>query len=154
MEFYGDKNFTFWYGVYKSSTRTLLWSGGGHPDSLIFEPDEKGNYQPFRLPASGPMMGMMEWDDFTTESRQVPIGSRLFVYSDGCVEISKTDGADWTTNEYIEFMTNSVNKFSQEKPISPGEPQNTMVALLQYVRLIHGSDFLDDDFSIIEATFG
>ncbi len=41
MEEYGEKCFTMWYGVYQPSTSTLAWSGGGHPEALLFDGDSR-----------------------------------------------------------------------------------------------------------------
>jgi serine phosphatase RsbU (regulator of sigma subunit) len=38
-EKFGDKFFTIWYGVFHRPTQTISWSGGGHPDALLFSGD-------------------------------------------------------------------------------------------------------------------
>src|SRR5690606_23872833 len=92
MENYGDKLFTMWYGVFHPPTRTLCWSGGGHPEALLYE----GNSTtPISLESQGPMMGMMDWPEFETGERQVESPARLYVYSDGVHEIQRTAGGEW-----------------------------------------------------------
>lgn len=138
MEQYGDKLFTMWYGVFQRSTSTLCWSGGGHPDALLFEGDGK---QPVTLESQGPMMGMMDWPEFETGQHQVQSPARLYVYSDGVHEIQKTSGGEWTFQEYVDFLASL--------PADPGGA--VMDCLLAHVRQLGGSEQLVDDFSIIEA---
>lgn len=140
MEQYGDKLFTMWYGVYQRSSSTLCWSGGGHPDALLFEGDGK---QPVTLESQGPMMGMMDWPEFETGRHQVQSPARLYVYSDGVHEIQKVDGEEWTFQEYIDFLSSL-----------PADPVGTVMdRLLAHVQQLGGSEQLVDDFSIIEARF-
>jgi sigma-B regulation protein RsbU (phosphoserine phosphatase) len=141
MDSYGGKAFTIWYGVYDRPKSLLSWSGGGHPDALLFEGNGGGRTEPVRLASPGPMMGMMPWDEFETTQRTIAAGSRLYVYSDGCQEIMLTDGGIWPFENFLDFMAQSC---------PTGSPLDR---LLQHVRNIHGSDQLDDDFSIIEVRF-
>lgn len=140
MEKYGEKCFTIWYGVYQPQNRTLVWCGGGHPDALLFAASD--GTAPLQLESQGPMMGMIPWSDFETGQQSVPPGARLYVYSDGCQEVHKVDGGEWTFAEFVEFLSRA----------KPGE-QSPMDQLLQHVRQIHGSDLLDDDFSMLEIVF-
>jgi sigma-B regulation protein RsbU (phosphoserine phosphatase) len=139
MEQYGEKNFTIWYGVYRKSDSKLLYSGGGHPDSILVPPAG----EVVKLKSKGPMMGMMPWPGFATNEVTVEPGSRLYVYTDGVHEIHKPDGTDWTFDELVDFVT---------PPPSGDTP--LMDRLHRHVCDLHGSDELDDDFSIIEAHFG
>ncbi len=140
MELYGDKLFTMWYGVYERSTSTIRWSGGGHPDALLFEGDAK---QPVTLDSQGPMMGMMDWPEFEMGEHQIQSPARLFLFSDGVHEIQKPEGGEWTFEEFVEFLSSQ-----------PADPEGrAMDSLLAHVRELRGSEQLDDDFSILEAQF-
>ena len=75
MEEYGEKCFTMWYGVYQPSTSTLAWSGGGHPEALLFDGDTEQRAEPVRLESQGPMIGMMPCDEF--ESGRCQVKSRI-----------------------------------------------------------------------------
>jgi phosphoserine phosphatase RsbU/P len=141
-EQYGGKMFTIWYGVYYRPSQTLFWSGGGHPGSLLFSGGAPAGSLPDLLESTGPMMGMMPWPEFETRQCVVPPGSRMFVYSDGCHEIQKSDGAVWNFDEFVAFMA---------QPSSSG--LSRMDQLLQTARALKGADQLDDDFSIIELQF-
>ena len=139
MEEYGDKFFTIWYGVYDRKACTLAYSGAGHPPPLLFE---AGSPEPVQLKCDAPMIGAMPWDEFETVRREIASGSRLYLYSDGVQEIHKTDGEEWTFSEFVEFMS---------------QPVDSSVALadklLKHVRILNGTDVLDDDFSIVEVRF-
>lgn len=137
MERCGEKCFTIWYGVYDRSSRQLRWSGAGHPAALLFEPDSTAATQ---LDSGGPMIGMMEWDDFEVGERTVPPGSALYLYSDGAHEIHKSDGSEWLYQEFLNFVTTHRR-----------DSVSVMDQLLSYTREIHGTEILDDDFSIVEV---
>ena len=134
--------FTIWYAVYHRPTQTLSWSGGGHPGSLLFSGTAPAGSLPDRLESTGPMIGMMPWPEFEANQCAVPQGSRLYVYSDGCHEIQKSDGGVWNFEEFVAFMA---------QPSSSN--LSLMDRLLQTARALKGGDQLDDDFSIVELQF-
>jgi sigma-B regulation protein RsbU (phosphoserine phosphatase) len=88
------------------------------------------------------MIGMMPWPEFETSQCAVSPGSRLYIYSDGCHEIQKSDGGVWDFEEFVAYMA---------QPCSAELSQ--MDQLLRTARLLKGGDQLDDDFSIIELCF-
>ena len=139
-EDYGNKFYTIWYGVYRKSQASLSWSGGGHPEGLLFDPAE--GPIPIRLHSGGPLMGVMDWDDFTTGTKTVSPGSRLYLYTDGAHEIHKSDGTEWHFEEFVKFMSQP-----------PDDDVSLMDRLLWHVRELRGSQSLDDDFTTIEVRF-
>ena len=143
MEEYGEKCFTMWYGVYQPSTSTLAWSGGGHPEALLFDGDSEQRAEPVHLESQGPMIGMMPCDEFESGRCHVKPGSSLFVFSDGVHEIHQPDGEEWPFDDFVDYL--SQIRQSHDAPIDQ---------LLQHVRKLRGSDQLDDDFSMFEAKFG
>lgn len=139
MELHAGKMFTMWYGVYRPSAAELVWSGGGHPDGLLFP---GGAPEPLRLESFGPMLGMTEWPEFESGRTHVPSGARLFIYSDGAFEIHTPDGGEWKFAEFVRFLSDA--RGGEVPPLD---------ALLAHVRALKGSDQLDDDFSIFEVEF-
>jgi sigma-B regulation protein RsbU (phosphoserine phosphatase) len=137
-EKHGEKFFTIWYGVYRHSTRTLKWSGGGHPAAMLFSGDTATP-----LDSQGPMLGMMPWPAFDVSEVEVPAGSRLYVFSDGAQEIHLPDGRDWTLPEFNETLARLVRD-------QPGE---VMDALHRHIVALHGDPVLDDDLSMLEVRF-
>jgi sigma-B regulation protein RsbU (phosphoserine phosphatase) len=139
MEQYGQKNFTIFYGVFVKPDSKLRWSGGGHPEGIVIEPGGATKL----LKSEGPLMGMMPWPEWETSEMTLEPGSRMYVYTDGVHEIHKVDGSEWTFDELVAFLS---------KP--PDGEGAIMDRLHGHVCELHGSQLLDDDFSIIEACFG
>lgn len=139
-EDFGNKFYTIWYGVYSQSSRKLCWAGGGHPDGLLF--DAASPTTAIRLESDGPLMGVMDWEEFLPGSVEVPAGSRLYLYTDGAHEIHKADGSEWLFEEFLDYMSQP-----------PQDDISLMDRLLWHVRELHGSQSLDDDFTTIEVQF-
>lgn len=138
MERYGDKLFTIWYAVYQPATQILRWSGGGHPEALLYPP---GVTEPVRLDSLGPMMGVAQGVPFDEEERTIEPGAKLFIYSDGVHEIQISEEETWKFEEFVQFLS---QVYSREEPTQ---------LLLEHVRELNGSDQLEDDFSIMEVRF-
>ncbi|MBI1248772.1 SpoIIE family protein phosphatase [bacterium] len=139
MDRHGNKLFTIWYGVFHRPTHRLTWGGGGHPDALYY--DDEAN-KPIRLASSGPLMGMIDWPHFETQSIVVNSPSRFYLFSDGVFEIHQKNQSEWTFDQFVMYMN---------QPVLNGESK--MDALYQYVRQLSGKDQLTDDFSILEIRF-
>jgi sigma-B regulation protein RsbU (phosphoserine phosphatase) len=92
------------------------------------------------LESTGPVIGIMPWPEFDAEERDAPPGSRLYVYSDGAHEIHLADGGEWAFEDFVQYMS---------QPPVAGE--SLMDKLLAHVRVLHGIDTLDDDFTVIEC---
>jgi sigma-B regulation protein RsbU (phosphoserine phosphatase) len=136
---YSNKFFTIWYGVFQPSTRVLYWSGGGHPPSIILSP---GSSEPLILPSTGPPIGVLPNVEFPIQSCSIVPDGRLLIFSDGAYEILRERRLTWSLAQCIEYLG--------ERSSRGG---NLMDDLLSHVRDLHGSQQLDDDFSIIEASF-
>ena len=139
-EQHGQRFFTIWYGVFHRLSRTITWSGGGHPPAivLIF-----GESNALRLPSAGLMMGVLRNARFSAQSCRIPVGARLLIFSDGVFEIFR-DGRDaWNLDACIAYLAASAD-----------QQGNLMDELVQHVYELRGSHRLEDDFSIIEARFG
>lgn len=135
MEQFGDKMFTLWYGVFHTASRTLSWSGAGHPPALLYE---GSSTELRRLESGGPMAGMIQDVEFDEESALITAPSRLFVYSDGAHEIQLCDGGIWKFDEFVDYVS------------SVSRTTDPLADLLAHVRRLHGNDQLDDDFSIMK----
>jgi len=142
-EKHGEKFFTIWYGVFQTSTRTLTWSGAGHPAAFLFPGDVPIETPPKQLESQGPMIGMMPWPEFEFSSVTVPEKSRLILYSDGAHEIHKTDGTDWAYADYVTTVAEMAAK----------TPTTLMDDLHALIIEMNGRETLDDDFSILDIHF-
>lgn len=136
MEDHNYMFFTIWYGVYNRPKGTLAYASGGHPPALLLGPE---GCKDLRTP--NPLMGSMLGTAYTAESVPVQSGDRLLVYSDGCYEITKDDGALWTLGEFREFMAGSA-------------PGSGLDELVDHALRLGGSAEFEDDFSIFEVRFG
>ena len=136
---HGNKFFTAWYGVYQRSTGLLTWSGGGHHPSILLAP---GARDPILLPSSGMIIGFLSGQEYPAESCEVAAGARLLIFSDGVFEIRRDAEPVWDMDACIEYLA--------RRDSSGGA---IMDELLTYVRTLHGSHELPDDFSILEVCF-
>jgi len=138
-EHHGERFFTIWYGVYHCASRTMTWSGGGHPPSILLRPGEPN---PLLLHSAGLIMGALNGVDFPAQSCRIPAGARLLIFSDGVFEIFRDEGAVWNLDACIAHMAALAKRQG-----------SFLDELLDHVYHLRGSSRLDDDFSIIEARF-
>jgi sigma-B regulation protein RsbU (phosphoserine phosphatase) len=139
MEENQNKFFTIWYGVFETASRTLRYSSAGHPPALMFNghPD-----RPLKLGEPSLMIGASEDATFKTQSETIPLGSRLYVYSDGVSEIDQVDGGLLNVSGLIELLA------------QVGQAQGSRVErVLHQARALQGSPEFKDDFSLVEVEF-
>ena len=141
MERQNDMFFTIWYGVYNTATRRIRWAGGGHPPAVLLAGDK--TEKPTMLDSDGPLIGAVDGLEFDSREASVPVGSRLFVYSDGAFEISRPDGSMWSFDEFLTTLT-----------ARPNGQESRMDALVTAVRKISERDDFNDDFSMVELVLG
>jgi serine phosphatase RsbU (regulator of sigma subunit) len=141
MEKQNNMYFTLWYGVYHAPSRTLKYSSGGHPASLLMTPSGGREAVSAQLRSPGLIIGAMEDTVYETRSCPVAPGETLLVLCDGCYEISDAQG------NFMEFET-----FEQFMRQHVAEP-DALDRLHAWVRERHGEGPLDDDFSIVRINF-
>jgi serine phosphatase RsbU (regulator of sigma subunit) len=81
--------------------------------------------------------------DFVYETKECTLAgpARLFLFSDGAYEIMRPDGTMLEIEDLEEVLTRAVPQGASE-----------LDELLRFVRDAHGSEELEDDFSIIKMT--
>ncbi|MCA1809066.1 MAG: SpoIIE family protein phosphatase [Lentisphaerae bacterium] len=79
---------------------------------------------------------------YRNASCQIAPGDSLFMLSDGVYEITRQDDTMWTFQEFVEFMQTAATQHRPE-----------IDDLIQQVHALHGSDTLEDDFSIVKIIF-
>ena len=141
MELHDNKYFTIWYGVYRKSTRQLVYAGGGHPPALLLSGPTRQELALTQLDSQGPIIGMLDDMEFETQTVELAPAARLLLFSDGVFEIEQTNGEMWQFDDFLKFL----------RSLPPDEP--LMDRLLQHAQTLHGSDQLTDDFSIVEVEF-
>jgi sigma-B regulation protein RsbU (phosphoserine phosphatase) len=136
--------FTIWYGIYHKTARRIDYAGGGHPPALLVTGPAAAPEALKVLDSAGPMIGADL--DMTYESRCCPVaaGARLYLFSDGVFEITKTDGTMWPYHDFIDFMGRGP---------APGEPDSTIHRLVGHTARLGGTHEYQDDFSIVEFQF-
>lgn len=142
MERHGGMYFTIWYGVYRKSTRTLVFSSGGHPAALLVDPAQTGVPAIGRLMTPNFIVGALPNKTFKRSEQKLPAGAQLLVFSDGVYEITKPDGEMWDYNGFVDFMS-----------ARPPAGVSRMDDLLTHVRTLCSDPSLPDDFTILEVTF-
>jgi len=146
MDQHHNMFFTIWYGVYKRSTRTLSYSGGGHPPPLLItEPPVGGATADRRIEqllSPGPPIGVAPDEEFPTVSTQVPPNSMLLVYSDGAIEVWSEPSVMWGID--------GIMHFAREHSLAD---RSCLDELYKLVQSMSESDILSDDFSAFLARF-
>jgi len=139
MSEHGGMYFTIWYGVYRSTDRTLTFSSAGHHPAYVVSPDRKTT-QPLGEPAL--MIGAMLGHTYETGRATVPPGSTLHLFSDGVFEIVAGDERQWQLSDFLPLL------------LAPTVPDVTEPArLYQAVRAASRTELLDDDFSSLSLMF-
>ena len=147
IAFPGEENndmfFTMWYGVYKKSTRELSYASGGHPPALLLDDSATDDSKAILLRTPNYVIGGMS--EAIYEKKECLVGERntLYIFSDGVYEVEKSDGSMWRFQEFADLM----NKVKTDG-------QSILDRLYNYARKLGNSDKFEDDFTIIEVSFG
>lgn len=141
MEEHHNMCFTAWYGVYDCKTRVMRFASGGHHEAVVF-PHGVMDDQRIDLKAKGLIMGAAEGMAYSEQEAQIPEGSSLFLYSDGCFEIPLKEGGRWTYDAFLEKLR-----------LTSGTKLQPLVDLLAETRDLSGNTVLDDDYSLVRVTF-
>lgn len=146
MDRHNDLFFSMWYGVYRPAERRLAYASAGHPPPLLRGPGTGGHPSVAPLAARGPLVGVMPSGRWSAEEVGIPPGSRLYVLSDGAFEVSRPDGPMMTYEELVEFL-------GADAAAAGDGDDGELDRLLVHLRRVHGSEVLDDDFSIVRVAF-
>jgi len=158
MERHNEMFFTAWYGVFHRPSGRLRWAGGGHPPALLVAGDGS---PPKLLESEGPLVGAVEGVEYTDDEVAVPVGSRLFVYSDGAFEISLDDGSMWPFPEFVATLSREVAAAAKGGPQAGENAEKTgqnhspgpLDGLLARIHDLSGRADFHDDFSMVELAF-
>jgi len=126
--------FTGWYGVLHVPTRSLCWSGAAHPSVLV-----AGANGIRECESQNTIIGMVDGIAFDETLIDLDHGDRLYLYSDGIVEIGMPDGTVWSHSQFMDFM--------RKDALLASSP---MDRVMQYTEQLQGSASYQDDVSIVE----
>jgi len=157
-----DKYFTIWYGVYNRVTRQLSYASAGHPPAILLSdspvPGEPDTVDQLRTP--GMPVGMMPEARYVWHRCQIPMGSRLYIFSDGVYEVPMppvasvhpeadaasspltASGALLGLDGFIQMLLHRVH------------PAPLDDILTKIIRLRSQEALLADDLSLLEVDFG
>ena len=142
MESHNNMFFTIWYGVYDVAARSIRHASGGHPAALLLKSDASGADVLEELRCPGMLVGAMPNIRYNSEISLVPENSRLFIFCDGAYEIGRPDGTRLDfDSDFLPYL------------LKNGRSVNIPEEVLSWVRSIHGSATLADDFSFLAIDF-
>ena len=142
MENHNNMFFTIWYGVYDFAGRSIRHASGGHPGALLLKSDASGAEVLEELRCPGMLVGAMPSVCYQSATSLVPENSRLFVFCDGAYEIGRPDGTRLDFDrDFVPYLLRN------------GRSLNIPQEVLAWVRSVHGSDTLADDFSFLAIDF-
>lgn len=133
MEMQDGKYFTIWYGILNTGTRELRFAAGGHPPAIAIKPD--GTVHRLESPP-GFMIGAFPFAKYNDSSVTLEGGSRLFVYSDGCYEVSNPEGILMTIEHFCEILA--------------GAHSHGLDRIVAEVQGWQARPEFEDDFSLVE----
>jgi PAS domain S-box-containing protein len=134
----GDDYFTIWYGVYNQVKRELVYACAGHPPALLLS-DASIDMPIKQLGSLSIPIGMLDEADFDDDSCRIPLGSTLYLFSDGVYEILQPDGQIWGLSAFIDVLTD-YNK----------RDTGNLDQVLHHIQRLNGDKALDDDFSLLQ----
>lgn len=121
----------------------IEWANAGHPPGIVV----RSSGEPIELPASSPMLGVIEGDEFGSVSRVLEFvaGDRLVAYTDGAMEARDARGQDFTSERIL-----SIASDAGERGVPSGEiPRVLLDAVFRHR---HGQS--TDDTLIVELSIG
>lgn len=138
MEQQQGKYFTMWYGVYDRRSRRLEYASGGHPPAILIP---AGGADPVRLRGRGTPIGMQACA-YESKSCDIPVGSRVYLYSDGIYELFDPSGTLITFTDFLQRLTEAAC-----------EDASCLDGLLAKMRAASGDAGFDDDVAVVEVGF-
>ena len=149
MEEQGGKYFTMFYAIYNTLTRQIVHASGGHPPAISIAPDGSATY----LNSTGMMIGAFHFATFSDRTTTLAPGSKLFVFSDGCYEVSNAAGVMMTVGDFSSVLAAAASRPDSPVGSAPAAYAPGAYALDQIVAAAQAwqqrPDF-DDDFSLLE----
>jgi len=139
MEDHHGMFFTMWYGVYRTASRELAFASAGHHPAYLVPSDRQAS-QPLGVPAL--MIGALPNQQYEVQHATMPIGSDVYLFSDGVFEIVTKANDRWALSDFLPLLV-------QPKAAGTSEAER----LYQVVRRAAKDGPLDDDFSLLLVTF-
>ena len=140
MTSHNDMYFTLWYGVYNTRTRTLTHGAAGHhPAYMVSAARERA--QP--VGDSDIIIGALPDQPYQSQTTFVPVGSSLYVFSDGVCEVATKDGEMRGLSDLVPLLAH--------EPLEDVTEPERLYRAVNEAAATPGE--LDDDFSLMVLTF-
>ncbi len=137
MEEHDGRFFTIWYAVYDRRDRLLRYASAGHPPSIMIEAN--GNVT--RLGCANLIAGVDVDTVYDLHAHAIPAGARLYLLSDGVFEAEVAGGQLLGLDGLTRML------------LTPQGSTPLPRYVFEEICRQHGSNQLDDDFSLVEFTF-
>lgn len=139
MEQHSGLFFTMWYGVYRTSDRTLRYASAGHHPAFVVDTTRAGATP---LEGSGLMIGALDGAPYTVQETTLPDGASVYLFSDGAFEIDTAAAGMWRLDDLVPHL---------HAPLTPGVSEAERLYAL--VAATSANATLADDFSMLVLTF-
>jgi serine phosphatase RsbU (regulator of sigma subunit) len=139
MNSHDDMYFSAWYGVYDTQTRGLRYASAGHHPAYLVAPSRE---LAVPLQTRNLLIGAMPGASFKSASVEVPVGGRLYVFSDGVFEVTTRECTQWGLADFLPLLT---------APLVQGTKESAR--LLAAVQQVAQAGPLEDDASLLVVTF-
>jgi len=139
MEKHNNMYFTIWYGVLHRPTRALRYCSAGHPPAVVVA--DGGPPACLRSDA----MPIGTWPDavFPEGVTTLPPAARLYLFSDGAYELTRTDGSLMRYDDFVAVLA------ARGESSGPAR----LAAVIDAARATQGAPGFEDDVSLLELTF-
>ncbi len=131
--------FTIWYGVYNRRENILRYSAAGAAPAVLMKP---GADAPVLLGSEDLIIGALDETEYNQYEQKIGKGDRLFLFSDGVYEITRSNGKILGIEEFIELIR-----------LTPGELDQDLSQVLTQIEALSVSENFEDDISILEIQF-
>ncbi|MGE0448810.1 MAG: PP2C family protein-serine/threonine phosphatase [Vicinamibacterales bacterium] len=138
MESHDNLCFTMWYGIYRVSTRELVFSAAGHHPAFLVPPDRAAH-----VPLAAPhlMIGAVPGIAYELRRATLAPGSLVYLFSDGLFEIVTNEDRQWTLADFLPHLLPSAAEAGGTE------------RLVQQVKSVVKDGVFDDDVSVLALTF-
>jgi phosphoserine phosphatase RsbU/P len=141
MQDHNNMYFSIWYGVFHRPSRTLQYANAGHPPAILIRECHGATPALERLDAHGPIIGALPHRVYDKTALHLPIGSRLFLFSDGVYESRRPNGTYGQFEDFFSLM-------ARQNPHTLDFEH--LLSLTQEIRC---SDHFPDDYSLVGFRF-
>ncbi len=140
MDNHGGMLLSLWYGVFDVEARTLTHCSAGHHAAYLVDAKRESATP---LGNANVLVGMMPGYNYRSATAAVPMGSTLYLFSDGAFEVEALDGSVRSLDEFVPLLT---------APVDPAKTESQR--LLDTMKATTGRNAFEDDFTLVVAALG